>query len=111
MEILQALYGTIVIPDAVLQEVTAKDPHALDIYSWIVVKSVGNLAAKEIFSTALHDGEVEVMLLAREISADLVILDDGLARKHAKYFDLNITGTIGLLLRAKQRESLAKSVP
>ena len=103
LELLQNLYGSVIIPNAVLWEVTAKDPHALDRVPWIVVKSVDNIAAKEVFSTALHDGEVEVMLLAREIGADLVIMDDGLARKHAKYLGLTITGTVGVLLRAKQK--------
>jgi predicted nucleic acid-binding protein len=64
---------------------------------------ITNYTAKETFSVALHEGEVEVMLLAKELNADLVIIDDGLARKHAKYLNLTLTGTIGVLLRAKER--------
>ena len=111
LEILRDLYGSVVIPSAVLREVTVKDPRALDRYPWIVVENVDNLAAKEVFSIALHDGEVEVMLLAKEIGADLIILDDGLARRHARYFGLNITGTVGLLLRAKERGLIAEVKP
>ena len=50
------------------------------------------------------------MLLAREIGADLVVMDDSLARRHAKYFDLNITGTVGLLLRAKNPPRCADTI-
>lgn len=42
------------------------------------------------------------MILAKEIEADLVIIDDYQARKHAKYLGLNLTGTLGVLLRSKE---------
>jgi predicted nucleic acid-binding protein len=99
--VLEKLYGTVVIPTAVQNEVTVKDSGILDKYEWIEIKDVTNAAAKEAFSSALHDGEVEVMLLAKEKNADLIIIDDGLARRHAKYLNLTVTGTVGVLLRAK----------
>jgi len=39
--------------------------------------------------------------LANEIGADLIILDEKLGRFHAKHADLQVTGTIGILLKAK----------
>jgi predicted nucleic acid-binding protein len=101
LNILEKLYQTVFVPVAVQKEVTAKETHALDAYAWILVKPVVNIAAKEAFTTALHDGEVETMLLAKEIAADLIVMDDGLAKKHAKYLNLTVTGTVGVLLRAK----------
>ena len=111
LKILRDLYGTVIIPNAVFEEVTAKDPYALDGYPWILIKNVDNTAAKEVFSTSLHDGEVEVLLLAKEIGSMLVIMDDGLARRHAKYFGLKITGTVGLLLQAKQKGLIVEIKP
>ena len=101
LEILKQVYEEVTIPIAVRDEVTVKDTHLLDACDWIKVVPITNITAKEMFTSALHDGEVEVMLLAKEIDADLAIIDDGLARKHAKYLGLNITGTLGILLRAK----------
>lgn len=40
-------------------------------------------------------------LLATELCADLIILDEKLGRFHAKHADLKVTGTIGILLKAK----------
>jgi predicted nucleic acid-binding protein len=100
--ILEKLYGAVIIPEAVHEEITVKDASALDGVEWIDVRNIANIAAKEAFAATLHDGEVEVMLLAKEIGADLIIMDDGLARKHAKYLDLTVTGTVGVLLRAKR---------
>lgn len=62
---------------------------------------VHDLNAKKLFKTNLHDGEVETIILCLEVSANLCILDDLLARKYARNIGLNITGTLGVLVYAK----------
>ena len=59
--------------------------------------------AKNMYKTQLHEGEVEVMILSLEQDADLVVIDDANAKKHAKYLNLNVTGTLGILIKAKQK--------
>ncbi|GHU61310.1 hypothetical protein FACS189445_3190 [Spirochaetia bacterium] len=49
----------------------------------------------------LDDGEAETLILAKEQAADLVIIDEKLGRQYAKHLDLELTGTIGVLLNAK----------
>ena len=39
--------------------------------------------------------------MATEIDADMIILDEKLGRFHAKHAGLKVTGTIGLLIKAK----------
>lgn len=51
------------------------------------------------------------MILAEEINADLCIIDDLLARKYAKYLGYTITGTIGILLKAKEEGYINKVKP
>ena len=51
------------------------------------------------------------MILAQEIDADLVIIDDGPARKTAEYLGLKLTGTIGTLIMAKQNGDLNAVMP
>ena len=111
LDILQQLYGSIVIPEAVRDEVSIKDPTLIARQDWIEIVPIKNQAAKEAFASVLHIGEVEVMILAKEIQAALVILDDGLARKHAKYLKLNLTGTIGVLLKAKKEKIIEHLKP
>lgn len=51
----------------------------------------------------LHQGELEAIILAREIAADYVVLDDLLARRKAQRLNINVIGTIGLLLLFEKR--------
>ena len=67
--------------------------------------------AKAMYKTQLHDGEVEVMILSKELKADVVIIDDANAKKHAKYLELPVTGTLGILIKAKQEGYLDELKP
>ena len=111
LEILRDLYGEVTIPEAVRREVTAQNVHTLDGCTWIHVAEITGVAAKELFTSALHEGEVEVLLLAKEQNADLIVIDDGLARRHAARLNLNITGTVGVLLRAKSSGVIGEIKP
>ena len=65
-----------------------------------------------MYEAKLHDGEVEVMILAQEEpKADLVILDDNSAKKTAKFLELSVTGTLGVLVKAKQLNYIEKVKP
>jgi len=70
---------------------------------WIHVKEINNVAQKQTFKTQLHDGEVEVIILGQELSADLLIIDDYMAREYAKYLGFKVIGTVGVLLLAKSK--------
>ena len=107
LDILKALYAEICIPEAVYREVTEKDDSACQVLktalNWIHVEKIANQSDKKMYKAKLHDGEVEVMILAQEgVRADLVILDDNAAKKTAKYLGLTVTGTLVILLKAKK---------
>jgi hypothetical protein len=59
----------------------------------------------------LDRGQAEVIALAQELNADLVILDERLARQHAARLGLTLTGTLGVLLRAKDRGLVSTIAP
>ena len=40
---------------------------------------------------------------AKATQADLVILDDKVARNTARYMDLKITGTLGVIIKSKEK--------
>lgn len=70
---------------------------------WIIVKSIQNIEAKKLFKVQLHDGEVEVMILGKELETKMLVIDDYIARKYAKYLGFTVTGTLGIILKSKER--------
>jgi hypothetical protein len=58
------------------------------------------LLALLALATDLGKGEAEAIAIAHERNA-LLILDDGLARRHAKVVGVTLTGTLGVLVKAK----------
>ena len=105
--LLKALYHEICIPGEVFREISAKDDAIKSLVvnngDWIKVRNVANPGDRKMYSAALHGGEVEVLILAQEIGADLVIFDDLKARKTALYLGIPLTGTIGVLIKAKKQ--------
>ncbi|NYB72922.1 DUF3368 domain-containing protein [Sedimentibacter hydroxybenzoicus DSM 7310] len=107
LDLLKQIYGKIIIPYAVYEEIILdsnlkESNDFIEESGFIKIIKIKNEEAKKIFVASLHKGEVEVMILAKEIEADLCIIDDLLARKYARYYKLNITGTIGVILKAKE---------
>jgi predicted nucleic acid-binding protein len=116
LDLLKTLYGEIVIPDAVYRELSVKEDSVCKRFvdeslDWICIKKIKNEMAKAMYKTQLHEGEVEVMILAQEINADVVVIDDANAKKHAKYLGLPVTGTLGVLIKAKREGYLSEIKP
>ena len=115
LDILRKLYGGIIIPQAVVNELKERKKVGENIpeirnYGWIAVKEV-NVPAYISIITDLGRGETEVLALACEENDALVILDDALARRIAKIRGLRITGTIGVLLKAKAENHVTEIKP
>lgn len=114
--LLKDLYEEIMIPTAVYKEISAKKGSVCSVeveksLDWIHIEPIKNEMAKAMYKTQLHEGEVEVMILAKESEAELVIIDDLNAKKHAKYLGLSVTGTLGVLIKAKQKGLIPKIKP
>jgi hypothetical protein len=105
LHVLKELYGVIYLPLEVFNEIEAgknKDFYVdLSKFEWIKIQKIKNKKSLSYFLD-LDKGEAEAIVLATEIGADLIILDETLGRFHAKHAGLKVTGTLGILLKAKQ---------
>lgn len=83
----------------------ANQPSASEVQSatWIKRRAIDNRLACTILQNSLGAGESATIVLALELDADLTILDDRLARLQAQARSIKITGTVGLLLMAAER--------
>lgn len=114
LELLREIYETIIIPEAVLAEIEkGKDkPYYTDVsqLDWVSIQEIKDKKVLSYFFD-LDAGEAEVIVLATEIGADLVIIDETLGRRFAKHADLKVTGTIGILIKAKEIGLVEKISP
>lgn len=106
LELLPGLYGNVVVPPAVAGEIERGRNLGYDLpdlsgLGWLVV-SVPESTLLLSLAAGLGVGELEVLALGRERGDSLVILDDARARRCAAVLGLRYTGTLGVLLKAKQ---------
>jgi len=107
LDLLKHYFHTITVPESVIRESVAEGEHRQEIEvikdaNWIKVLEVKDKKLVKLLRTYLDDGESEAIALSLEISADLILLDDSDAREKARLYGLTITGTLGILLRAKK---------
>ena len=115
LELLKTMYEEIYIPGAVFEEVTKKNDIVREKIlqnDWIHIEKIQDINDRRMYSAKLHAGEVEVMILAQEQDESvLVVIDDYAARKTAEFLGLRLTGTIGVLIKAKQQGILKQVMP
>jgi len=114
LDILRELYGKVQIPRAVYNEIEAgkdKDYYAdVGVLDWIEITPIQSPSAR-LYLFDLDDGEAETIILAQEQSADIAIIDEKLGRRYATQLNIPVTGTIGILLRAKERGLITAVAP
>ncbi|MDR2570411.1 MAG: DUF3368 domain-containing protein [Oscillospiraceae bacterium] len=106
LDLFESLFGQVTIPTAVCNEISVlgKDGHdLLDKTGYINVEAVQNTLAASMLRSQLDYGEAEVIVLADELGAGLLLIDEKKARKVAQANSMNIIGTIGILQAAKQK--------
>ena len=115
LSLLPQLAAGVVVPAAVLREVLAgKDLHpeltTLGEASWLRVEPDVPLP-EEIAAWDLGAGEAQVLALARRRPSYEAVLDDQQARRCARAVGIPVVGTLGIVLRAKQRGKIAAARP
>jgi len=112
LHLLEKIYGKIIVPFAVYNEIEngIHKPYYQDLklIDWIEILEINNPNSKDYFID-LDEGEAEVLILSKEQNADLVIMDEIMGRRYAKQLGFNLTGTIGILLKAKE-DGFIKSI-
>jgi uncharacterized protein len=116
LHLLQQLFGTVLIPEAVYRELT--DPNfpvagatEVQTFDWIETRAVINRSVVEAFSNELDLGEAEAIALAVEIQADRILIDERRGRQVASRLNLQYTGILGILVEAKSQGSIVEVKP
>ena len=111
IEVLPKLYGRILVPPSVCDELKrpqAPEPVRLWIAqppAWLEIRVPGQKPDAELVKADLDDGERDAILLAQELDAEELIIDEMRGRKEAQRRHLHFIGTLGVL-RTADRQGL-----
>jgi predicted nucleic acid-binding protein len=107
IDLLQKLFGHVVIPRAVADELQRdRAPETVRKWmaatpTWLEVRSIGKIHSTDL--DYLGAGEREAILLAEEIHADWLIIDEYAGRQEAVRRHLPVMGTLRVLDQAAER--------
>ena len=118
LDLLRRLYGEVLIPSAVLDELalTSGRPGAAVLgdsvkSSWISEQPAIPKSAVAELTPFLGQGEAEAIVLATRTHPQFLLIDDAKGRKAARRQDTSIVGVAGVLLVAKAMGEIAAVTP
>jgi predicted nucleic acid-binding protein len=104
IDVLPDLFGTVIVPAAVFQELTDADaPTAVSRWAqskqpWMELS--GSLPHLSDVSDELDEGEREALQLAINLKANLILMDERNGVAEAARLSIPVTGTLGVVLLA-----------
>lgn len=120
LSLITDLFDEIYIPKAVYREIVNSESNqdygknelrqAIEVGDFKLIQ-VENQQLVHTLYGKLHDGELEVIVAAKELGIQNVLLDERAARSLAKNFLLRPIGTVGILLLAKKRGKIDSIQP
>lgn len=105
LDILRRLFGKITVTRDVADE------FGKDIPEWIIINNPKDKIGVLILESSVDRGEASSIALALETPQSLLIIDDLKGRRLANRFGINITGTFGILVDAKNERIIPQIKP
>lgn len=103
--LLMRVYGELITTPEIAEEFGEKLPN------WIKIQPVSDKKYQNFLQTQVDYGEASAIALATEYDDVLLLLDDLKARKLAARLNFKITGTLGIIHKAKQMSIIDKVKP
>ena len=94
--ILERMYGTVFVTPTIQREFGKELP------SFAEIKSAQNRKYEALLRSVVDPGEASAIALCLEVDEPLLILDDRKARTIAREAGIPLTGTIGVIVKAKE---------
>jgi predicted nucleic acid-binding protein len=104
LDLLKQVFPKLFAPPIVLVEVGIQ-------LEWLIIEPIHDIKIVTALKTQLDEGESYAIALAMELGNLPIILDDKKARRIAKQLGLQVIGTLGVLLRAKQKGVVTEISP
>ena len=110
--LIEEIFGDFYIAQAVWEELkNYENPEFNDKFLNDLKGRVVKIKARNYLSMVMDYGESESVILYEELQADYLLIDDNKARIVAESFNVNCIGSIGLLIKAKQKGLIVELKP
>ncbi len=112
LDLIEKVFGEYYLAKAVWIELNNYDNPYFDKSKLEEIKpKVREIHSKNYLSIVMDYGESESVILYEELLADYLLIDDNRARKIAESIDIKCIGTLGLLLKAKEKNIVRELKP
>jgi len=105
LDLLHKVYGKIITTVEIATEYGETLPE------WVEIQVVNDKYRQQILEMQIDKGESSAIALALETPGCLIILDDYKARRIAEKLGLRITGTLGVIIKAKHQGIITSIKP
>ncbi len=105
LDLLHRLYRTVIVTDVIAAEYGEPLPE------WMEVRRVANIAYQRLLEASLDAGEASAIALAIETGDVLLVVDDLKARREAARLNIPMTGTLGIIFKAKENGVISEIAP
>jgi predicted nucleic acid-binding protein len=106
MDVLPRLFKAVVVPTSVAEEMSQPTTPQV-VREWIAHPptwlSIRNPLSAQPQTSPRHRGERDAIVLAQELKADAILLDEDKPRAQATRLGLRVIGTVGVLEQAANR--------
>lgn len=96
IDVLQKLYSRTVVTQEIAEE------YISPLKEWIEIETAREKHYQKVIEQTVDSGEASIMVLAIELENCVVSIDDLRARNVAKKLGLKLTGTLGIIYKAKK---------
>lgn len=100
VEILPKLFNEVIVPLAVRDELLRSHP---DLPHWLQVREVVDSLSALRLASIVDEGEAEAIELAKELRADLLLIDERKGRRIAAAEGVAVIGLLGVVVLAKRK--------
>lgn len=108
---MESLFGEVYVPRAVYDEVSQQSKGESEKLALYCKDKVLDISSEINLNITLGSGESEAIILYKEKCADFLLCDDKKAKKFAMSFGVNVIGSLGILLKAKEKKLISEIHP
>ncbi len=113
IDILKYFFDKVYIPQAVYDEIKSKKAYGYKEIEddFFEVMTIEDSFAQDILLNDLDLGEAQTIVLAKELNADIVLIDETIGYNIARSQKLNVKRTLSFLIVAKERGLITEVKP